>query len=121
MTPDQLQHFDELILKAVQSGKQETSALVADIIKRIEPAIEKSINSNVNGKINNLTQMMSDQNAAIHLHFDKVDAHMVKVEEYLPYMKALASVSDGGKILGKFVIFFGAVGAAVLAIRGWIK
>lgn len=51
MTPEDRQHFDELLLKAQQSGKQETSDLVDDIMRRVDIVVEKSIEKYVNGKI----------------------------------------------------------------------
>lgn len=109
------QSLKEAHLMGLQSGKQETSGLVDQIIHKMEDkldtAIHRGIETHVNGKIKAIDT--------------KIDAYIKSdlewKEDYTPYIKGLASVSDGGRILGKFVIFFGAVGAAVLAIRGWIK
>jgi len=60
MTEETKQYFEEIIFKAVQSGKQETSGLVNDVLRRMDPAIEKSIEKYVNGKINRLDQKITD-------------------------------------------------------------
>lgn len=115
------QKIKDYIFQAVQSGKKETSDLAGSILHKMENKIAESVDKTVNGKINNLTQMMNDQNMVIHEHFDKVDAHIEKVETYLSYMEVLKTASDGGKMLGKFVLFVGAVGAAILAIKAWFR
>lgn len=60
MTPEEKAHFEDLIVKAVQSGKKETSDLVDMIMHKLENGIEESINRNVNGKIKVLTQRFDD-------------------------------------------------------------
>lgn len=60
MNEDEKKHFEELIFKAVQSGKKETSDLVDMIMHKLENGIEESINRNVNGKIKVLTQRFDD-------------------------------------------------------------
>lgn len=66
MTPQELKQLEDklegIIIKANQSGKQETSGLVDMVIHKMETKIEESINRNVNGKINKL--------------HDKIDAYI---------------------------------------------
>jgi len=115
MTQQELEHIKEFIFQANQSGKQETSGLVEQIIHKMEAkldtTIQKGIETHVNGKIRKIDE--------------KIDAYIVSdnawKEMYSPYMKGIASVIDGGKITGKLVIFLGAIGGAVLAIRAWFK
>lgn len=48
MTPEkQEQIFREFLETSRQSGKKETSDLVAEVIKRIDPAIERSVNGGI--------------------------------------------------------------------------
>ena len=136
MTPEQLKHFDELIEQAIRdtavhvknTTERTNSGLVAEIMTKMRTELGAEVKLQLNGQLVDIKKTLKEQNDTTkeqneitHIHFEKVDAHMVKVEEYLPMMKSLASVSDGGRIVGKFVIFLGAVGAAVLAIKAWIK
>lgn len=115
MTPEDFKKLEDLLVKANQSGKQETSGLVDLVIHKmeakLETSIQKGIETHVNGKIKKIDE--------------KLDAYIVSdnawKDTYSPYVKGLASVSDGGKIMGKFVIFIGAVGAAVIGIKSLFK
>ena len=60
MNEDEIKHFEDLLIKAVQAGKQETSGLVDMIMHKLEKGIEESINRNVNGKIIGLTTKVDD-------------------------------------------------------------
>jgi hypothetical protein len=117
------ENVDEFLAKVHQAGKKETSDLAGDILAKMNTKITESIEKTVNGKINNLTKMMNEQNGVISEHFNKVDAHMVKddewKEEYTPYIKGLASITDGGKIMVYIGVTLAAVGGAILAIRRW--
>lgn len=115
MTPEQFKQFterqDELLLKAVQSGKQETSGLVDHIIHKMESKIEESINKNVNGKLDKM-----------HI---KIDNYIATDNEwkvkYSPYLEGIVGVSVGGKIMLKVLLGFASIGGAVLAIKAWFK
>jgi hypothetical protein len=111
MTQEQIEHFENLIAKAVQSGKRETSGLVDEIMHRMEAKleieIEKSINKNVNGKIIRLT--------------DKLDAHMAEEsarwDEYSPYIKGLANVGGVTKLIVFLAVAFTTVMGAFYFIH----
>lgn len=60
MNEDQLKQLEELIVKAVQSGKQEISGLADEVLKKIEPTIKESMDKNFNGKMGRLDQKLSD-------------------------------------------------------------
>lgn len=111
MNDQEKQYFEELILKAVQSGKKETSGLVAEIMHKMEQGIEASINKNVNGKIKRLDE--------------KIDAYIISDDKWKqdvsPYIQGLVNVSGTGKILGKFAIWVTAIGGAILLIKEHIK
>ena len=47
MTQKNSLYLEEIIFKAVQSGKQETSGLVGEVLRKIEPAVEKSIEKKI--------------------------------------------------------------------------
>lgn len=76
-------------------------------IEKLEAVIAKSIEKNVNGKINLLTQ--------------KVDAYIEsdnqRWAEYEPYIKGLASLSIGGKIVVWCVMAVGTIAGAIVAIK----
>lgn len=50
MTLEDRQHFEELLLKAIQSGKKETSGLVDMIMHKLEKEIDPAIKKHVNGQ-----------------------------------------------------------------------
>ena len=56
MKPEELKHFEDLIFKAVQSGKQETSGLVDMIMHKIEKELDPAIQKAVNGKLETYIQ-----------------------------------------------------------------
>lgn len=60
MNEDQFKKIEDLIVKAVQSGKQETSGLADEVLKKIEPAIKESMDKNFNGKMGRLDQKLTD-------------------------------------------------------------
>lgn len=119
MTPQELQHLEDRIdikmkeihLMSLQSGKKETSGLVDEIMHKMEQGIELAINKNVNGKIKRLDE--------------KLEAYIIQdnawKSEFEPYIKGLANVTGGGKIL---VWFSGAVisiWGAILLIKEHFK
>ncbi|MCF7843896.1 hypothetical protein K9M47_03285 [Candidatus Gracilibacteria bacterium] len=93
MNEAQTKHFEDIIAKAVQSGKQETSGLVDMILHKMEEPIEKAINKHVNGKIKNLDI--------------KIDAYIV--EDLKWKEKAIPVLDAGTKAMN-----FGTVGIVVL-------
>ena len=99
---------------ALTSSRGLTSDLASDITRKMKEQIDVSVSTGiekyVNGKINKLTTIVED-------HVERDNAWK---EEYTPYIKGIASVSDGGKIVGKIIVFIAAVGAAILAIRKWL-
>lgn len=97
-------YSDEIILNAIQSGKSETSGLVGDIMKRLDTAIEVSVKRHVNGNIIGIKQQLEDY----------IKDDMVWKSEQEPYLKGLANLVGGGKILGT-------IGAGVVALSGaWL-
>ena len=111
MNEDDRKHFEDIIVKAVQSGKKETSGLVAEIMHKMEQGIELAINKNVNGKIKRLDE--------------KIDAYIVQDNawkaEFEPYMKGLANVTGGGKILVWVTGAIISIAGAILVIKEHFK
>lgn len=101
------QKIKEYLFQAVQSGKSETSGIVALILSKIETHIETSINKNVNGKIINLADEFKDY----------VKGDMEWKSEYQPYIKGLANVSGGAKILVWVAVSVSAVIGAIVGVK----
>ena len=132
MNEQEREHFEGLIVKAIQSGKKETSDLVTDIMARIENKLEStiaaSIEKNVNGKIRKL-----DEKIDVYINEDNQYKERITKETY-DWRKGaddkLKIVSDiqafgnvGSKILG-FIIMLGAASGAwfsVVKLVDWIK
>ena len=111
MNEDDKKHFEEFLLKAVQSGKRETSGLVDEIMHKMEHGIEKAIDKNVNGKIKRLDE--------------KIDNYILQdnawKSEFEPYMKGVANLTGSGKILLWLSIAVTSIGGAVLLIKNLLK
>jgi len=60
MTQEEKEYFQELIVKAVQSGKQETSGLVSDIQHKITTAVAEQVKETVNGKIDKINHKIDE-------------------------------------------------------------
>lgn len=60
MTPEDRVYFEELLLKANQAGKQETSGLVAMIMHKIEKELDPAIKKHVNGQFNDFKREFRD-------------------------------------------------------------
>lgn len=136
MTPEDKNYFEELLIKANQSGKRETSALVDDILHRIEPQIKNAIKEelppaikeNVNGKIDKLNEMVEKQQEDFREHKVIVYEHFKEEKEWrgdvTPILenskKQQNFFSFGGTIL-KAIILIGACGTAVVGALHFIK
>jgi len=60
MKQEELEYLEGLIVKAVQSGKQETSGLVAMIMHKIENELDPAIKKHVNGQFNDFKHEFRD-------------------------------------------------------------
>lgn len=110
MTPEEQKHFEDLIVKAVQSGKQETSGLVDMIMHKLESGIEDSINKNVNGKIKSLSEKVDN--------YIKTDNDWK--DEVRPSLDVMEKMRVGSSILNwvaKTVILLAAVVGAIIGIK----
>jgi len=109
MNEQDKQHFEDLIVKAIQSTKQENSGLIDTIMHKMEKGIEESINRNVNGKIKRIDE--------------KLDAYIVSdnqwKDKYSPMLEAFTSISVSGKIILKLVVGVGSFVLAIAAIKDY--
>lgn len=132
MNDQEREHFEELIVKAIQSGKKETSDLVTDIISRIEnklgSSIATSIEKNVNGKINRLNEKIDTYINEDNKYKERItkdtdewrqsaDAKLQIVSDWEAFGKI------GSKILGLVIMLGTASGAmfGIIKLVDWVK
>ena len=106
MTDSQIQKFEDLILKAVQSGKKETSDLVDMVIHKIEPAIENSVNKYVNGKLDKMNLKIDDY----------IVSDLQWKERAEPTLQMGQNVAGFGRVLLYIVGFVASVAGAIIAV-----
>ena len=104
MNKEVKEELKEFIFQAIQAGKSESSNLASDIARKIREG-----NSDTVKRLDNLTNLVKT-----HIEHDKEWK-----ETYTPYIKGLASISDGGKTIGKIIVFMASVGGEILAIKKW--
>lgn len=80
-------------------------------IEEIKKTIQESIDKNVNGKINVLTEEFRDY----------VKEDMAWKEEYEPYLKGLANLSGGAKLVIWFAVGISSLVGAFLAVKSLWK
>ncbi len=117
------QKMKDFIFQAIQAGKRETSDLATDIIHKMKAEVADSVRIQVNGQLEAIKKTLAEQNQTMGEHFEKVDAHMdadnLWKQLYTPYIKGLANMTDGGKLMVRLVMGIATVGAAILAIKAW--
>ncbi len=111
------QGIKEAYFQGLQSGKKETSDLVAGIKQEIKILNEGQLKIQEHLKIQDEHIEASD--VTMTDHFEKVDTHMTLIEEYIPLLKGLDNLQSGGMIIGKLIVFIAAVGGAWLIIKSW--
>jgi flagellar biosynthesis chaperone FliJ len=107
MNEKEIEHFENFLMKAIQSTKQENSGLVDEIMHKMEKGIEESINRNVNGKIRNLDGKIDEY----------IKSDMEWKERYSPYLEGLQSISISGKILLWLAVFISSVVGAIKLLK----
>lgn len=107
MNEKDVEHFENFLMKAIQSTKQENSGLVDTIMHKMEKGIEESINRNVNGKIRNLDGKIDEY----------IKSDMEWKERYSPYLEGLQSISISGKILLWLAVFISSVVGAIKLLK----
>lgn len=120
MNEDQLKQIEDLIVKAVQSGKQETSGLADEVLKKIEPTIEKSMDKNFNGKMGRLDQKLTD-------HVVSFDEFKDEIREMFKDKETRINTLEKGKIqiwtaISVLLLFGGAIiTLSIMAIDSKVK
>lgn len=106
MTPEDKRHFEDILIKAVQSGKKETSDLVDMVIHKIEPAIENSVNKYVNGKLDKINLKIDDY----------IVSDLQWKERAEPTLQMGQNVAGFGKVSLYIVGFVASVAGAIIAV-----
>jgi ABC-type transport system involved in cytochrome bd biosynthesis fused ATPase/permease subunit len=110
MKESEKQYFEDLIVKATQSGKKETSGLVADITNKVTSAVKEQVIITVNGKIDEVKKHLHDQD----LHLDRIDK---KLDQLKPVSQFIVIT----RILRKFLIWVATPVGIIGAIIKWLK
>lgn len=111
-------HFDEIILKAVQSGKKETSGLVDDILKKQDKYIGEAIEKHVNGKIRKLTEEFQNHREEDIL-WKKEDRQWK--ETAFPIIEMGKNMQGFGKVTLYLVGFAASIGGLFLMLENYLK
>lgn len=114
MTQEEREHFEGIIVKAVQSGKQETSGLVDMIMHKLEGGIETSINKNVNGKLDKMNTKIDDYIKSDLLWKDTI---MPSIE----IMRKMEGFYTVGSAILKTLVILGGAGGVIFAVIQYLK
>ncbi len=121
MTPEEAEN---LLLRAIQSGKKETSDLVSDIIRRMDNAIEVAVKKHVNGNIRDIKFQLEAQDKVL----EEIKTEQTRVRTELTTFNAFRidalPLLDDRKVitlLGKFVLWLGAIIITILTVFKLIK
>lgn len=122
MNLEDKQHFDEVITRAIQSGKNETSGLVSEFKRTIDErfnnikeelviAVENKIETKVNGKIKDIAETLRVQNIVQEQQSKKIDELKPILERYrdgegakrtiIPYIKAILTSAG---VIGAWIV-----------------
>ncbi len=105
------EHFDDMFMKTYQSGKSETSGIVADIIRKMDNSIELSVRRHVNGNIIGLKTL--------------IDNYIKEDEEWKKRAEPVIKMGENAQGTSKFVLYLSglilAMGGAYLMVRNLIK
>lgn len=74
-------HFEDLLVRAVQSGKRETSGLVQDLKKELLKEVREEIKITVNGKIDGIKKHLEEQDRKDEIRFKSIET---KLDELKP-------------------------------------
>lgn len=106
-------HFEDLIIRAVQSGKQETSGLVQHVLKEVSNVVRQEIVVTVNGKIDGIKQDI----VGIREHLKEQDK---KLEELKPIGRGVRFF-NGLRDFALYVKPYGILGAIGIALYKLFK
>lgn len=122
MDKQEIEHFEGLLVKAVQSGKRETSDLVDSVIHKmsihIDSAVEKSVEKHINGKITKLTKELQDHQIVVTQHY--IDDKEWK-EQAAPILELGRNVTGFGKVSLYVLGFVASVLGAIILLMDFLK
>ena len=113
MNDHEKQYFEDLLVKAIQSGKKETSGLVTHLKDVIVGAVRDEVKLTVNGKIDQIKKHLERQDIKLEKMDRKIDD---LTEKTLPVVESITLF----KILKKFVIWVAPLGLIVTWLK-WIR
>lgn len=108
MKESEKQYFEDMLVKAIQSGKKETSGLVEDITNKVSQAVKEQVIITVNGKIDGIKEHLKNQD----LHLDRIDK---KLDELRPVSQFIIVT----KLARKFLIWVAPL-TGIGALIKWI-
>ena len=112
MKESEKQYFEDIIVKAIQSGKKETSGLVDDITNKVSQAVKEQVVITVNGKIDGIKQDI----VGIREHLKEQDK---KLDELKPVGRGVRFF-NGLRDFASYVAPYGVLIAIITAIWKWL-
>lgn len=104
MTEEQVKEYLD---RALVTGKADASNLADSILRRMDSHIESSVKRHVNGQITGIKKQIEDY----------IVSDNEWKEEYQPYIKGLANLSGGAKILVWICVGISSVAGAFIIIK----
>lgn len=105
MKEKEIKHFEEFLVKAIQSGKKETSGLVTDLEKKMANVIQQEIKQTVNGKIDKVKE-----------HLEKQDVKLQQMDEKIDLLRPVSDIVKFSRLFRKGFLWIAPLGGAILAI-----
>lgn len=126
MTPQDFEKLEGLLVKANQSGKKETSGLVAEVMSRIKIEIEQNINEIlppivkqvVNGKIDNIKEHLIKQDKHAKEQDAKLDSIMLEQGKVKIALNIAETITNP---LLKARQFWGVLFGGIASLGGFVK
>lgn len=119
------QGIREALATGIQSGKQETSGLVAEIMHKIEKELDPAIKRHVNGQFNDVKHEFQDfkKEFQAYAEQDEKDKQIILKwqTDYSPYLDTIATLTKSGKMTTVFIIAIGAVCGAIVGTIAFVR
>jgi len=113
ITKDLKEHIDDLFLRAIQSGKKETSDLVDMVIHKIEPAVQQAVDKSINGK---LYKIIEEQKEHKEIVKDYIKEDMEWKSRAEPVIAMGKNVQGFGKVSLYMLGFVASVAGVIIYI-----
>ncbi len=121
MTVEDEEKIKDYIIQAIQVGKSETSGIVGHILDKMDEAIESSVKRHVNGNIRDVKLQLQNQDTVLA----QIQTEQARVRIELARLQTdTLPIVDGQKVLtllGKFVLWLGAILITILTVFKLIK